>query len=420
MPSPLLGLGLVLALVSAALAWHLARAPATLRLRVDEALAEARRTEAELRGARARFFGILDAAADGIISIDRQQCITLFNKGAEIIFGYRSEEVIGQPLSVLLPERFRLGHGHLVDEFAIGPDQSRRMGERSAIYGMRKDGSEFPAAASITRLRINDELVLTAIVRDITESVNAETAIRDLNRDLEARAAQLEAVNRELEAFSYSVSHDLRAPLRSIDGFSQVLLEDYAQKLDADGHDALRRVRAASQRMAQLIDDLLNLSRLTRGDLNPKTVDLSALARAAMEEAAAHQPERRVRWTVQDGVTVRGDPHLLHIALDNLVGNAWKYTARQADAQVAFGTRAEPGRRVCWVRDNGAGFDMAYANKLFGAFQRLHSQADYPGSGIGLATVARIVHRHGGEVWAESAVGEGATFYFSLPDDTGP
>ncbi|MBN1136893.1 MAG: PAS domain S-box protein, partial [Anaerolineae bacterium] len=228
------------------------------------------------------------------------------------------------------------------------------------------------------------------------------------------RTAALAAVNRELEAFAYSVSHDLRAPLRSMDGFSQALLEDYADQLDAAGQDYLRRVRAGSQHMGQLIDDLLKLSRLTRFEMQQEKVDLSALAHEIAAELRRTQPERQVEFAIADGVVACGDTRLLRVVLENLLGNAWKFTGKQAHAKIEFGCAAEEGGPVYFVRDDGAGFDMAYAGRLFGAFQRLHSTAEFEGSGIGLATVQRITHRHGGRVWAEGMPNQGATFYFTL------
>jgi light-regulated signal transduction histidine kinase (bacteriophytochrome) len=228
------------------------------------------------------------------------------------------------------------------------------------------------------------------------------------------RTTQLEAANRELEAFSYSVSHDLRAPLRGIDGFSQALLEDYSEQLDDHGRDYLRRVRAATQRMSGLIDDLLNLSRITRSELRREAVDLSALVRSIAEQLRQAQPERHVEFRIADGLTAQGDPRLLRIALENLLGNAWKFTAKTADAVVEFGLTRAGGDDVYFVRDNGAGFDMAYAGKLFGAFQRLHDVREFEGTGIGLATVQRIVRRHGGDVRAEGEPERGATFFFTL------
>ena len=232
--------------------------------------------------------------------------------------------------------------------------------------------------------------------------------------DLEDANRELEATNRELEAFSYSVSHDLRAPLRTIDGFSQILQEDYEDRLDEEGVDYLGRVRAASKHMAGLIDDLLDLSRVGRRPLSRERVDLSGLVAGVVGDLRMSDPDRRVEFVTEESVVAWADVGLLRVALENLIGNAWKFTSREPEAHIEFGVREEGGRPVYYVRDNGAGFDQAYADKLFGAFQRLHAQDEFEGTGIGLATVARIVHRHGGRVWAEGRVGEGATFYFTL------
>jgi len=238
--------------------------------------------------------------------------------------------------------------------------------------------------------------------------------LAQVNAALQQRERELEVKNEELEAFSYSVSHDLRAPLRSIDGFSQALLEDYAEKLDAQGKDYLHRVRAASQRMAQLIDDLLQLSRLSRGEIHREEVDLSGMARAIVAELQKTQPDRRVEYRIAQGVVAQGDARLLRVVLDNLLSNAWKFTSKNPQATIEFGVTQNDGMSAYFVRDDGAGFDMAYGAKLFGPFQRLHGPTEFPGTGIGLATVQRIVHRHGGRVWAAGAVGQGATFSFTL------
>jgi len=234
--------------------------------------------------------------------------------------------------------------------------------------------------------------------------------------EVEAFNRQLEAVNKELESFSYSVSHDLRAPLRGIDGFSQALLEDYSEKLDESGRDFLQRIRASTQRMGQLIDDMLNLSRVTRSEMRREGVDLSALADRIVKDLQEKQPERQVEFLIAPGLMTDGDAQLLKVALENLLGNAWKFTGKHSPARIEFGATKVQGKLAYFVRDDGTGFDMTYAGKLFIPFQRLHPLTDFPGTGIGLATVRRIIQKHGGGVWAEGKVGKGATFYFTLPD----
>lgn len=260
--------------------------------------------------------------------------------------------------------------------------------------------------------------VITDMEREAAERQRAEQAVIELNRVLEdrvrERTAELEAINKELETFSYSVSHDLRAPLRAIDGFGQILVEDYHDQLDADGQDHLRRIRGASQRMGELIDDLLMLSRVTRTEMTRSQVDLSALARQVADELCRTQPQREVEFVIMPGLIVNADANLMQIVLENLLGNAMKYTGKHPLARIEFGEKQQEGQSVWFVADDGAGFDVAYAGKLFGPFQRLHRESDFEGTGIGLATVQRIIYRHGGRIWAEAAVEQGATFYFTL------
>lgn len=236
----------------------------------------------------------------------------------------------------------------------------------------------------------------------------------DLEQRVRDRTAELAATNKELESFSYSVSHDLRAPLRSIDGFSQALLEDYADKLDASGQDHLQRVRRAAQHMATLIDQMLNLSRVTRSTIRRENINLSHIATMIAGELHEAEPERRVEFVIAEDLTAVGDSQLMRAAVENLLRNAWKYTSAHGCARIEFGKSKQNGKSPFFVRDDGAGFDPRYAHRLFGAFQRLHTATEFPGTGIGLATVQRIIHRHGGEIWVEGAVEQGATFYFTL------
>src|SRR5215471_8228045 len=384
---------------------------------LQQEVAERQRAEEALRESEMRFRSVAQSANDAIIAADSSGNIVFWNKGAQAIFGYAEAEVLEKPLTLLMPPRYRDTHRRGLERMRT-TGEAHIIGQTVALQGLRKDGSEFPFELSLATWQTEEGTFYSGILRDITERKRAEDEIRTLNTELEQRVvertAQLTAANQELEAFSYSVSHDLRAPLRSIDGFSRILLKSYLDKLDTPGQDYLQRVRAASQRMGQLIDDLLELSRVTRVELRREAVDLSALARAIAAELQQTQPGRQVTFVIAEGLVARGDVRLLRGVLENLLNNAWKFTGKLTHAEITFGSTQQDGRPVYCVHDNGAGFDMAYADKLFGAFQRLHPASEFEGTGIGLATVQRIIHRHGGRVWAEGAVGQGARFYFTL------
>ena len=333
------------------------------------------------------------------------------NPAWEKVLGWKPEDLMSKPF---------LDFVHLDDrEPTIAAMSGLSKGETVTVFENRylcTDGSY--RWISWNSVPIMDEKLILAIARDVTDQKRMEEFLRETNKSLAHQATELEAVNKELEAFSYSVSHDLRAPLRSADGFSLALLEDYEDKLDAQGKDYLTRVRTACQRMGLLIDDLLRLSRITRSEMKRENVDLSVMARAIAAELQKTQPERKAEFAIADGSTVEGDARLLRVAMDNLLGNAWKFTGRRKKALIEFGSQMMDGTKTYFVRDNGVGFNMAYADKLFVPFQRLHGTGEFPGTGIGLSIVQRVIRRHGGRIWAEAAVDAGATFYFTLSRTT--
>ena len=293
-------------------------------------------------------------------------------------------------------------------------------GRQWTLYFSTLDEFESNTRSSLPIFVLASGILVSLLLFGITWLlIRSRTRAERVSERLEDANQRLEGANKELEAFSYSVSHDLRAPLRTIDGFSRILLEDYERSLDAEGRDYLGRVRNASQHMGHLIDDLLNLSRVTRSTLRQEEVNLSSLVAGVARELREADPDREAEFVIEKDVTTRGDDSLLLVVLKNLLGNAWKFTRKEPVAHIEFGvaentSSGHSASPVYYVRDNGAGFDMDYADKLFGAFQRLHAAREFEGTGIGLATVQRIVHRHGGRVWAEGEVGEGATFYFTL------
>jgi PAS domain S-box-containing protein len=353
--------------------------------------------------------GVKDYA---ILMLDPGGLITTWNDGAERIKGYRAEEIIGEHFSKFYtPEAVALDKPFL--ELKIAADQGRFEEEG---WRVRKDGSVFWASVVITALRDATGQLrgYGKVTRDITHKREAEEEVVRHQKELARSNSSLMVANDELESFSYSVSHDLRAPLRTIDGFSHALLEDCGDRLDETGKNHLSRIRAATQRMGVLIDDLLNLSRLSRTEMHTQSVDISAMAFSVAGDLQKSQPERRVQLLVEGGLETTADPGLLRAVLENLLSNAWKFTSKRASARIEFGVTHEDGTPTYFVRDDGAGFDPAYADRLFGAFQRLHSMSEFAGTGVGLATVQRIVQRHGGRIWAKSAVGHGATFYFTL------
>ncbi|HXN23308.1 MAG TPA: PAS domain S-box protein [Candidatus Dormibacteraeota bacterium] len=376
-------------------------------------ITERKQTEEALRRSDERLNLLVQGVKDyAILMLDPEGCVTTWNEGAERIKGYRAEEIIGVHFS-----RFYTPEAVTQDkpsqELKIAVEQGRFEEEG---WRVRKDGSSYWASVIITALRDKTGQLLGfgKVTRDITERREAEEEVKRQRNELGRSNADLEEANKELEAFSYSVSHDLRSPLRTIDGFSHALLEDCADRLDDAGKTHLNRICAATQRMGLLIDDLLNLSRLTRTELHRQSLDISALACSIAGDLQKAQPGRQIELRIQGGLKTTADPGLLRVVLENLLSNAWKFTSKRASARIEFGQAQVNGTLAFFVRDDGAGFDPAYADRLFGAFQRLHAPTEFSGTGVGLATVQRIAHRHGGRIWAESAVDRGATFYFTM------
>lgn len=511
--------------------------------RIDLDLTPLKRAEEQVRDSEARLAGVIASAMDAVISTDESENIILFNAAAEGMFGYRAAEVLGRDLAMLLPEGYREEHRRHVRDYRERGLTNRRMGSLGSIRGRRRNGEVFPVEASISQLEANGKHLFTVILRDITERVRseaalresearfrllvestravswemdastlsfryvspqatamlgypvedwyrpgfwegwlhpdererviafcrsaaergrdhtfefrmiaadghevwiedivsvdsregrparlrgfllditdrrlAERAVRELNETLEwrvaERTAELEYANKELESFSYSVSHDLRAPLRAINGFAHILLETEADQLSPDGRALLDRVRNSASRMGQLIDDILRFSRISRAEMTMTRLDLGKLAGSVVQELSEAYPGAVIEFGRLPQVT--GDESTVRLVLVNLVENALKFSSRQPQPRVEIGTARRDGQDWIFVRDNGVGFDMRYTGKLFGVFQRMHPESQFPGMGVGLAIVKRVVDRHHGRVWAESEPGQGATFFFSL------
>ncbi|MEK8090088.1 PAS domain S-box protein [Thermithiobacillus plumbiphilus] len=365
---------------------------------------------------------ILGHASNAIFILDGAGSFTSGNPAGQGMTGFCMDDLAGRHFSALWPEaewpRIEQVFGEVLS--------AGRPASLSEVRLQHREG--YPVTVSLYLdpvLEAGQVMRLICVLnapaaQPLHDYQRVEDEIRRLNVELEQRVsertAQLSAVNQELEAFCYSVSHDLRAPLRAINGFSQALAEDCKGALSREGELHLGRICQATQRMGQLIEDLLKLSRMTRSEMCREWVNLSTLARSICADLRTRQPERQVACVIAPNVVAHGDPRLLHIVLENLLGNAWKFTGKKPAASVEFGSSIIDGRRTFFVQDDGAGFDMNYADKLFGAFQRLHGYNEFEGTGIGLATAQRIIHRHGGQIWGEGEIGKGATFYFTVKD----
>jgi len=374
---------------------------------IDRDITERKRAEEE----RTRLSAIVESSNDAIIGKSEEGMITSWNPAAERMYGYAAAEVIGKPFSILVsPE--------LVDEIPQVLERIKRVEHVETFETMRrrKDGTEICVSLTVSPIRDSAGNIkgVSTIARDMTAHQEAQEKIEKLNADLLCRATELETANRELEAFNYTVSHDLRAPLTNISLSCQVIMELWADSLDAECKRIVRQINGATEQMEQLIRSLLNFSRIAHVQMKREATNLSEMAMVIASEFLLKEPDRHVALTIAEGLTVYGDPGLLRVVLTNLLENAWKYTAKKETAVIEFGVTERDGEKAYFVSDNGAGFDMSQADRLFAAFQRLDGTKQFAGHGIGLATVRRIVQRHGGKVWAEGEVGKGAAFYFTL------
>lgn len=345
------------------------------------------------------FRALMEAAPDAMVCTAADGRVVLVNAEAERLFGYQREELVGQPVEILVPAAARAVHAEHRAGYMAEP-RHRPMGANLPLAGRRRDASTFPAEISLSAIDTDEGILVAAAIRDVTARL---------------RVRELERPSPSLDDLVYSLSHDLRGPLRALSGYSEVLLEECGEALGEEGRGYAERIVAVSKQMALMIDYLLQLSRLSRAELRRQPVDLGEEAAQIAEEIQRRDPGRRVCFAIEKPVQALADRRLIRTVLQKLLDNAWKFTSGRDDGSIEFGTAPSGDAAVCcYVRDNGAGFDPAYASRLFQPFQRLHAASDFPGTGTGLASVRLIVERHGGRVWAEGAVGAGATFYFTL------
>jgi PAS domain S-box-containing protein len=380
-----------------------------------------KRGEEAIRESEEKFRTLFESASDAIFLMEGERFVDCNKRTLEIFGCQARDQIIGHPPYEFSPSRQPCGRDS--EELAIEKIAAAFEGFPQFFEWehTKLDGTPFPAEVSLNKVTLRGRVLLQAIVRDISNRKRAEEEIRELNANLERRVeqrtAELRAANQEMEAFSYSISHDLRAPLRAVDGFSRILSRNYADRLDEEGQRMLDLVRGGAQRMGQLISDLLEFSRIGRQTLKPSLIDMEAMAREVFEGVVAQEPKREIRFDLHPLPKAHGTPAMIRQVWVNLISNALKFSKEREISEIEIGSRRDgDGKQLYYVKDNGAGFDMRNADKLFGVFQRLHSMERFEGTGVGLALVQRIIERHGGRVWAEAEVDRGATFSFFLPD----